>query len=283
MIIGSGFIVTNKKIIMKSTIHEHQKNNKKVVCKNLKNTILIATLLLTANFALNAQNQMFSIHADYVKPSMEKEYVEISKAFVTECKKYNLQNADWLEARLDNGTYLTIEALPNMAALDVNSYAPLVDKMGKENFQALLDRFNKCYDKHGNYIVTQIKDLTYMPDGAAAAQEGMNYRKYHYLYVTPSISKMIREKMKAIKELYVKKGSKEYYRVYHSGFGTLGEFYLVVISAKDELSYVKQSDENDALIGDEGKTLLDDLFQNISRYDPVTGYILPDLSYTATK
>ena len=89
--------------------------------------------------------------------------------------------------------------------------------------------------------------------------------------------------MLAIKDLYVKKGAKEYYRVYHSGYGTLGEFYPVVISAKDELSYAKQSNANDALIGDEGKKLLDDLFQNISRYDPVTGLVLSDLSYTATK
>jgi hypothetical protein len=251
--------------------------------KKLKNIMQIATLLLTINFTLNAQNQMFTIHADYVKPSMEKEYVEISKAFVAECIKYNLQNADWAAARLDNGTYLTIEAIPNMAALDSNSFASLVDKMGKENFQKLMDRYAKCYNKHGSYNLTLIKDLTYMPDGAAAAQEGMNYRKYHYLYVTPSTTKMVREKMKAITELYSKKGSKEYYRVYHSGYGTTNEYYLVAISAKDEQSYAKQSDENDIVLGDEGKKLLDDLFENISHYEPETGYMLPDLSYTAKK
>lgn len=251
--------------------------------KNLKITMLIAIVMLTATITINAQNQRFHVHADYVKPSMESEYVEISKAFVAECKKHNLQNTDWTQLRLDNGTYISFETIPNMAALDVDTFAPLVEKMGKEKFSALVDRYSKCYDRHGSYIITRIESLTYMPEGAIAAQEGQNYRKYHYLYVTPSTSKMIAEKMKAIKELYAKKGSKEYYRVYHSGFGTLGEFFLVVISAKDELSYAKQSDENDALIGDEGKKLLGDLFQNISRYDPVTGYIIPDLSYTATK
>jgi len=251
--------------------------------KNSKTTILVAALMLTANLTLNAQNQLFSIHADYVKPSMESEYVAISKEFVAECKKYNLQNADWTAIRLDNGTYLTFEAIPNMAALDTNSFAPLADKMGAANFQSLFDRFNKCYDRHGSYVLTRIESLTYMPEGAQAAQEGQNYRKYHYLYVTPSTAKMVGEKMKAIKELYAKKGSKEYYRVYHSGFGTLGEFFLVAISAKDEQSYAKQSDENEALLGEEGKKLLDDLFQNISRYDPVTGYIRPSLSYITKK
>lgn len=251
--------------------------------KNLKITILTAIVMLVANLAMNAQNQMFTIHADYVKPSMESEYVEVSKALVAECKKYNLQNADWTQIRLDNGTYLSFEAIPNMAALEMNSFAPLSDKMGKDNFQALFDRFNKCYDRHGSYVVTRIESLTYMPEGSSAAQEGQNYRKYHYLYVTPSTSKMVGEKMKAIKELYAKKGSKEYYRVYHSGFGTLGEYFLVVISAKDEQSYAMQSAENDKLLGDEGKKLLDDLFKNISRYDPITGYILSDLSYITKK
>lgn len=251
--------------------------------KNLKTTLFSAVLILTASLTLHAQNQMFMIHADYVKPSTEAEYVAVSKDFVAECKKHNLQNADWTTVRLDNGTYLSFESISNMAALDVNSFAPLEEKMGKANFQALFERFNKCYDRHGSYILTRIESLTYMPEGAQAAQEGQNYRKYHYLYVTPATAKMVAEKMKAVKELYTKKGSKEYYRVYHSGFGTLGEFFLVAISAKDEQSYAKQSDENEALLGDEGKKLLDDLFKNIARYDPVTGYIRQNLSYTAKK
>ena len=251
--------------------------------KTIKQILLTVSLLLVATFTLNAQNQMFSIHADYVKPSMEKEYVSACKEYAEACKKHNLQNADFTTVRLDNGAFLTFETIANMAALDTDSSAPLADKMGKENFQALLARFNKCYDRHGSYVVTRIENLTYMPEGAIAAQEGNNYRKYHYLYVTPSTAATVGAKIKAIKDLYVKKGSKEYFRVYHSGYGTLGEFFLVAISAKDEQAYAIQSDANNKLLGDELKPLMDDLLQNITRYDPMTGYIRPDLSYTATK
>lgn len=250
---------------------------------NLKTTILTAIVMLTANLALNAQNQMFAIHADYVKPSMEKEYVSASKAYAEECKKHNLQNADWTMIRLDNGTYMTFETLANMAALDSDPHAPLAEKMGKENYQALMSRFNKCYDRHGSYVLTRIENLTYMPEGAMAAQEGNNYRKYHYLYVTPSTAGVVRDKLKAIKDLYAKKGSKEYFRVYRNGYGTLGEYFLVAVSAKDEQSYAMQSDANEKLLGDEIKPLMDDLFNSISRYDPVTGYIRTDLSYYAKK
>ncbi|HWR94033.1 MAG TPA: hypothetical protein VN192_02400 [Flavobacterium sp.] len=251
--------------------------------KNLKNTILFAFVLLTTAFTLKAQNQMFHIHADYVKPSMESEYVEITKAFVAECKKHNLQNADWTQLRLDNGTYMTFEAIPNMAAIDVDTFAPLVDKMGKDNFKALFDRYAKCYDRHGSYILNRIENLTYMPEGAAAAMEGLNYRKYHYFYVSPATSAIVAEKMKAIKELYVKKGSKVHYRIYHSGFGSQNEYYLAVISAKDALSYAQNAAENKILLGEEGKKAFDELYKNISRYEPITGSIMPDLSYRATK
>ncbi len=251
--------------------------------RKIKTAILFVSVLLTTAIPLNAQNQMFSIHADYVKPSMESEYIEITKAFVAECKKHNLQNADWTQLRMDNGTYISFEAIPNMAALDVNTFAPLADKMGKDNFKALFDRFAKCYDRHGSYILTRVESLTYMPEGAVAAMEGLNYRKYHYLYVTPATSAIVAEKMKAIKELFTKKGSKEHFRIYHSGFGTQNEYYLAVLSAKDEISYAKQSAENDILIGEEGKKAFDDLFKNISRYEPMSGSIMPDLSYTAKK
>jgi hypothetical protein len=254
----------------------------KKIIMNFK-TSLSLTLLLVTTISLNAQNQMFSIHADYVKPSMEKEYVTTSKEYVEACKKHNLQNADFTTVRLDNGTFLTFESIANMAALDTDSTAPLADKMGKENFQALLARFNKCYDRHGSYVINRIENLTYMPEGATAAQEGNNYRKYHYLYVTPSTAASVGAKIKAIKDLYAKKGSKMYFRTYHSGYGTLGEYFLIAVSAKNEEAHAIQAAENNKLLGDDIKPLMDDLLQNISRYDPMTGYIRTDLSYRATK
>lgn len=254
----------------------------KKIIMNFKTSLLL-TLLLATTITLNAQNQMFTIHADYVKPSMEKEYISISKEYVEACKKHNLQNADFTTVRLDNGTFLSFETIANMAALDTDSAAPLAEKMGKENYQALLARFNKCYDRHGSYMINRIENLTYMPEGAAAAQEGNNYRKYHYLYVTPSTAASVGAKIKAIKDLYAKKGSKMYFRVYHSGYGTLGEYFLIAVSAKNEEAHAIQSAENNKLLGDEIKPLMDDLLQSISRYDPMTGYIRTDLSYSAKK
>ncbi len=251
--------------------------------KTLKNALLTAILLVTASTFTVAQNQTFWIHADQVKPSKQADYEKVTKDFIEACKKHDLKNADWTTAHVNDGTYLSITPIENMADLDKNPLAPLMEKMGEDDFRDIFKRFDECYDKHGDYIVTLHSDLSYMPDGLTLNTEGQDYRKWHFLYVTPNNSQALRAKIKEIQALYVKKDAKEHYRMYHSGFGTMGEYYLAVISAKDEQSYAKASDENDALLGDEGKKLFSEMFALLDRYEVKTGAMRPDLGYTAKK
>ncbi len=251
--------------------------------KILKTITVVVTMFLVTSQLSNAQNQAYWIHADQVKPSKQAEYEKVTKDFIEACKKHDIKDADWVGAQVSDGTYLSITPIANMADLDKNPLAPLMEKMGEDNFRNLFKRFNECYDKHGDYIVTLNSDLSYMPDGLSLNTTGQDYRKWHFLYVTPSNSQALRDKIKEIKTLYEKKGSKEHYRIYHSGFGTMGEYYLAVISAKDEQAYAKTSDENDALLGDEGKKLFEEMMTLLDRYEVKTGVMRPDLGYTAKK
>lgn len=116
--------------------------------KTLKTTMLFAIILLLIPMISNAQsNQAFWIHADQVKPSITAEYEKVSKDFIAACAKHDLKDADWTTAQMDDGTYLSLTPLNNMADLDKNTLAPLAEKMGNENFSAIFGRFNKCYDK----------------------------------------------------------------------------------------------------------------------------------------
>lgn len=249
-----------------------------------KTTALLAIILLLAPMISNAQgNQTFWIHADQVKPSMTGEYEKVSKDFIEACTKHDLKDADWTTAQIDDGTYLSITPIKNMADLDINSLAPLAEKMGNENFRAIFERFNKCYDKHGDYVLTLNGELSYMPNGLTIKTEGKNYRKYHFLYVTPENVQNLRGKIKELKALYEKKGSKEHFRIYRAGFGTMGDYFLAVVSAKDAQDYARQSDENDDLLGEEGKKIFEELFKYVDKYESKTGGMRPDLSYSASK
>ncbi len=249
--------------------------------KTSKQIMQLLTLVLVTTFSIHAQDQKYWIYADYVKPSMQAEYIQINKDLVAACKKNNLQTFSWSCVRSDDGIYNFIVPIANMGDIDKDNFGPLSEKMGKENMQALWDRFDRCVDRNRSYILTHKKELSYIPNGVIAADD--NYRKHHYFYVSQSNIKTVTEKIKAITALYTKKNSKVNYRVYRNGFGTTEDYFLVSIASKNEEEYAKRIEENRILLGDEGKALLDDLYKNISRYDVKTAMEQNDLEYTATK
>lgn len=251
--------------------------------KNIKHAITLMAFLLLSTTLIKAQNQRYTIYQDQVKPAMQAEYEKTTKEFVEECKKNNLKGADWVTARLSDGRYLYISSIEKMADLDRDWFAPLGEKIGKENLQKYFDRFDKCYDKNGSYSMTLEKDLSYMPNGLTTNTVGQDFRKYHQFYVTPSNSKSMAAQLKAIKQLFESKNAKEYYRIYHSGYGVVGEYYMAVLSAKDETAYAKTSDENEALLGMAWKNAFDELLKFTEKYETISGMMRPDLSYAANK
>ncbi|OUR92236.1 hypothetical protein A9Q87_07080 [Flavobacteriales bacterium 34_180_T64] len=250
--------------------------------KTLKISILLILALMltpTISIAQDDNNQAFWIHEDQVKPSMIDEYENLSKAFNAACAKHNFEGS-WNVAQLSNGKFLSITAIEKLADIENFSMASLSEKMGEEDYKALFDGYDKCYDKHGSYVVIRNNDLSYMPDGMSTVQEGLNYRKWHYIHVTPQNRSEMAKNMKAVKELFVAKTSKMHYRVYMNGFGQIGDYFLVVVSAKDAEDYAKRAKENQALLGPDSKATFDAVFNLASEYEEITGAMRPDLSYS---
>lgn len=250
--------------------------------KALKITLLLTAFILLSPMKISAQNQMYVIHQDNVKPAMQAEYVKINKELVEACKKHNLQGTEWYASRIDDGSYIFASPIKNMAELDANTFAPLAEKMGKDNFSALFERFNKCYDTHGDFLVILRNDLSYKAS-ANAPTEAQNFTKYHFFYVSPENSKKMVEKLKEIKELYTSKKSNETYQIYHSGFGEMNEYYVAVLNAKDEMAYEKTSEENNTLLGDDWNKKFNELFVLSAKYEQKSGYMRPELSYQPKK
>ena len=202
--------------------------------------LLIAILLILPLSLITAKektSQAFWVHEDVVKPNMVGEYESVVKELVDNMKKHNIQEVNMITANLVDSRYLYVGPIENMAQLDKPSFATLSEKMGKDNRSALFNRMDKCYDIEQDYVIYLDKELSYMPTGITQTPEGQDYRKFHYLHFTPGNRAMVKEKMKAIKNMFAEKGSKEYYRVYKSGFGTRGEFYMVAVAAKDPIHY----------------------------------------------
>jgi hypothetical protein len=248
--------------------------------KTLKTIMFLALLLMLLPLSSNAQeNPMYWIHVDDVKPSMTAEYEATVKEALGLLKQHNIQSAGMIVLATNDSKYHFISPVKNLGDVNYKVWSDLSEKAGQEVVTNLFNKMDQCYDNERDYVLTLRKELTYMPDGITQTPQGQNYRKNYLFYVAPGNRATVNEKFKAVKEIYEKKGAKEYYRVYKSGFGADGEHYLVSIAAKDAMDYSKIEAETMELIGDEGKKALDELFGSSLKYTVLEGYMRPDLGY----
>jgi len=252
--------------------------------KTLKATLLPAILVmlfLGTSFAQNSDNyQAYHVHEDQVKPSKVMQYEITAKALVNKMKEHNIQSTRWLATSTDNFRYLYVTPIKNMADLDKRPFTPLREKMGDEAFGELMSGFGACYDIHGDYVIYMDKELTYMPDGISQTPEGENFRKFFYIYMSPKNSSKMRDAMKAVKDMFANKNSTNYYRVYRSGFGTMGSYYMVAISAKDPIEMEQKSAANDKLLGEDAASVFGKVLGLSLSFEEYTAKIRPELGYS---
>jgi hypothetical protein len=211
------------------------------------------------------------------------QYEEVAKEMKDNCVKHNIQGSSWTAISIEDGRYVYVTPIKNMAELDDNSFfSNLSEKMGKEATTAMFDKMNECYDSHSNAVVYYNAELSHHPEGAES-NEGKNYREYHFLYYPPRNSKAMKEAMEGVRKMFEDKGVKNAYSVYHSGFGSEESYYMVSIAGKDDIEIAQNGKANDEAFGPDGQATFYKVIALTSRYDQVEGRIRPDLSYSPKK
>lgn len=246
--------------------------------KTIKTTLLFV-LFLCFSISLTQAQQAYLVHQDNVKPSKVMEYEKIAKEFNEASKKHNVQ-ATWYVAMTNGFQYYYLTPIENMAELDERPFADMAKAMG-DDFGAMFDRFDQCYSSHGDYIIVQDNELSYMPEGKTTAPEDENYRKWFYMYYSPKNAEKIKAGMQAVKAYFKEKNSKEYYRVYKNGFGQMKNYYLVSISAKDEVDSATKAKANQDVLGsfDERWAVFSKVMDYTSKTEEFSGEMRPDLYY----
>ncbi|MUP47220.1 hypothetical protein E0K83_15880 [Gramella sp. BOM4] len=245
--------------------------------KYVKKFGFLISLFLSLSLFAQQANQAFWVHEDQVKPSMMEDYMKISKNFVEQCKKHQLKDAQWNVAYMNDGTFLSITPIKSLSDIQNMSFEPLREAMGDKEFQKVFEDFDKCYNRHGDYVVVLDAALSYMPDGLSTETPGRDHRVWHRMEVSPQNLAKIRKEMTDLKQVFADKGSKMHYRIYRSGFGNVGNYFVAVISAKDAAEYAKMAEENEKLLGEEGKKAFDEVFQYVDKYEVKQGGMMPDL------
>lgn len=241
--------------------------------------ILSPLLLLLFLCPYLSAQQAFWVHEDPVYPAKAADYEAYCSTLAVNSKKYDIKKANWFTISTDDLRYFHISPIEKMADLDQSRFSVLQDKMGEQEFNQLFENFDNCYDSHYDYIIHLDNDLSYMPEGVDPSGSGSAFVKLEFFYATPQNFEKLLELAQSFKDLYAKKNSKEYYRVFRSGFGSQGQFIIVAISAKNAAEYEKIRVENKELLGEDRDKIYDELLKNISKVETLNGYMREDLSY----
>ena len=116
---------------------------------SLKTTLLTAlAFVLFTNFAIAQDNdtQAYSVHEDQVKLSMIGDYEKANKELVAKLKEHNIQDVNWITSTTQDGRYLYVSPIENMADLDKRPFAALAEKMGGEEMGAIFDSMKDWTD-----------------------------------------------------------------------------------------------------------------------------------------
>ena len=251
--------------------------------RTLKKTIIISIAFMLFGMMGIAQEkttQAYWIHEDEVKPSMVAEYEAICKELTDNMKKYNIQEINALVTSTADNRYLWVSPISNMADIDKPIFKTLAEKMGPENMGKIFEKMSHSYHVEHDYVIHLDKELSYMPGGITQTPEGQPYRKFHYFHYTPAKAEAVKEKAMAIKNLFASKGSKLDYRVYRSGFGNRGAYYMVAIAAKSPADYAEKIEQNNALLGQEWQKIYGEFMDTMLDYEVVEGRMRPDMGYS---
>lgn len=221
---------------------------------------------------------MYSIHLDPVKPSMHQEYEKLAKDFVALLKEYDVKDFDYSTSVSEEFNYYYISNVEKMADFDKSPMAGLSEEaQGKLN--AIFDKMDECYDRHGTYMLYLDTTLTYMPNGFSISTPGEPYRVYYMHHYDPSQGDEMYAAVKNIRDIMEEKQSNRYFRVYHSGFGVVGNYVLFAFSAKDAIDFATQSKANWELIGEDLQEAVDQLFKYTSKFEVERAWMRDDLGY----
>lgn len=243
-------------------------------------TLLFTCLSLCLTICMSFAQQMYTVFEDNVKPSKFQEYEKAVKAFNKACEEHNVE-MEWFAAAQDDFTYYYITPIENMAALDSRPMKKMAEAMG-DKFQEMINNLDKCATASGSYIMYKVDDLSYeAPEDEDRSD--MTYRVWYELHYQAENKDKLKEGMKAVKAMFEEKGSKEYYNVYHTGFGTMENYYLVSVAAKDGVDSETRGKANQEVLGPDRYETFDKVMSCLDDWVEHRGRMRADLSYMPKK
>jgi len=230
------------------------------------------------------KSQLFLMHEDDVLPYMSDKYETALKDFVKMFSDAKVERT-YNVIQTDIFKYTAVIPVTDFDGLAkyFGMSSEVMDKIGKDKFDAQMKKFDGCYDTHRNFLMTLRNDLSYKPEYGLNPDDGLNYRHLDYFYVVPGKEDEMMELIKEYKKLYESKKIEEGFRVYVGSVGTANGMFLFVQPAKSRVDYATFSDKQDEILGKDAQSLWEKTIAITQKFEHHDGNMRPDLSLRPKK
>ncbi len=246
----------------------------------------LAVHLLTFNLwaqeekkAEKPTKQLFSIHTDFVKPSMIGQYEMAIKEFKAKLTEHNVNTISYFSAVTDDNQYFHVSPIKNMAELDADPLKEMSKAMGEEAMAAMWKNFDNCYDVHKNFLATLQYELSYSPESVMKMAKDNTFRHWDFYYVIPGKDDEARAISKEWKALYAKNNIDRGYYLYTGGMGMEMPVYVVLQVAKDLADFAAYQNKVNETLGEAAQKLMQKTMAITRKLESKNGWARPDLSY----
>lgn len=225
-------------------------------------------------------SQLVLMHEDSVLPFKLDAYESAAKDFLTMMKDSKIEERPYNVIQTDyfNFTYIIQVKDYDGLAKYFGMSPKMIEKIGKDKFDAQMRKFDGCYNTHRNYLLNLRNDLSYKPEYALNPDDGLNYRHIDYFYPVPGKEDEMIEIVKAWKSLCESKKIAEGYRVYVGALGVESNLVLIVQPAKGRVDFATLSDRQDEILGKDGEELWKRMLTVTQKFEHHDGMMRPDLS-----
>ena len=252
----------------------HPNNNTMIY--RIISTWVLALMITSTVLAQGDKTQLFAVHEDIVKPSMTAKYESTAKALRDLLAEHNEDELTYMTVQTDDNRYLYLSTLENYGQMDNNVWADISEAAGDE-LGEVFKGFDGCYDSHWNYTLRLNHDLSY--DSEGINNDDKLFRHFTWYYIDPSMESEAHAVAKEWKELFASKGVKQSYRIYQSDMGMHSPMYIVIQQAKDQASWLKESEAATKALGEDGAKLSARTAALCNKIEEFNGYMRPDLAY----
>jgi hypothetical protein len=231
------------------------------------------------------KSQLYLMHEDLVLPYMVDKYEQASKDFVQMLKDAKIDSRSYKVIQKDYFNYTAVIPVTDFDGLAkyFGMSPEMIEKIGKDKFDAQMRKFDGCYTTHRNYLLTLRNDLSYKPEYGLNMEQGLDYRHLDYFYPVPGKENEMMELIKEYKKLYESKKIEEGYRVYMGSVGTENGMVMFVQPSKSRVDFAMLSDKQDEILGKESQALWDKFLKVTQKFEHHDGMMRPDLSYQPNK